>query len=200
MKINKRTIHYNICNLRKILLKYCSKISSNKIFWQVSWILEQFNNINCPALINKPKIFIFQICRGDNPHSGVRVQANHPRVKKQTQNCMQRIQSDGISAGQIVRNAEDMLIAFSTLPGDRSYRDTCLGTWYMQAICKAFMEHAHDTDIENLLKVVDYNLKHLRSADGNMQTSSYENRGFRLCYLHPGIYQDENNQMRKYNE
>lgn len=30
---------------------------------QVSWILEQFNNVNCPALINKPKIFIFQICR-----------------------------------------------------------------------------------------------------------------------------------------
>lgn len=29
----------------------------------VAWILEQFSNLNCPALINKPKILLFQICR-----------------------------------------------------------------------------------------------------------------------------------------
>lgn len=53
------------------------------------------------------------------------------------------------------------------------------------------MEHAHDTDIENLLKMVDAELKDLRSSDGNMQTSSYENRGFKICYLNPGINDDE---------
>lgn len=74
--------------------------------------------------------------------------------------------------------------------GDKSYRDICLGTWYIQAICKVFMEHAHDTDIENLLKLVDVELKDLCSEDGNMQTTSYENRAFKVCYLHPGLHQD----------
>lgn len=38
-------------------------ITSDVKHLEVAWILEQFNNRNCPALINKPKIFIFQICR-----------------------------------------------------------------------------------------------------------------------------------------
>lgn len=54
------------------------------------------------------------------------------------------------------------------------------------------MEHAHDTDIENLLKMVDMEMKDLKSDDGNMQTSSFENRGFKTCYLHPGLPTSEN--------
>jgi hypothetical protein len=30
---------------------------------KVNWILEQFNNTNCPLLKGKPKFFIFQACR-----------------------------------------------------------------------------------------------------------------------------------------
>lgn len=30
---------------------------------EVSWIVSQFNNVNCPILKNKPKFFIFQMCR-----------------------------------------------------------------------------------------------------------------------------------------
>lgn len=38
-------------------------VTSDIKYLSVAWILEQFNSRNCPALINKPKIFIFQICR-----------------------------------------------------------------------------------------------------------------------------------------
>lgn len=41
-------------------------VTSDGRYLPVSWILEQFNNINCPEFQNKPKIFIFQICRYDS--------------------------------------------------------------------------------------------------------------------------------------
>ena len=31
---------------------------------KIEWVLEQFNNENCPSLIGKPKFFIFVACRG----------------------------------------------------------------------------------------------------------------------------------------
>ncbi|GLV44507.1 Death regulator Nedd2-like caspase [Carabus blaptoides fortunei] len=143
----------------------------------VSWILDQFNNFNCPEFQNKPKIFIFQICRGSNLHCGISVQ--------------KRTQQDGMNStpGYRLRGMTDMLIAYSTLPGDKSYRDIHRGTWYIQLICQVFMNHAYDTDIEHLLKMVDQHLSYLMSDDENMQTSTYESRAFKRCYLHPALYE-----------
>jgi hypothetical protein len=38
-------------------------ISKDNQELKVNWILEQFNNTNCPLLKGKPKFFIFQACR-----------------------------------------------------------------------------------------------------------------------------------------
>lgn len=64
-----------------------------------------------------------------------------------------RIQKDG-SSSAVLRSMSDMLIGYSTLPGFSSNRDVHLGTWYIQAICEVFMEHACDTDVEDMLKMV----------------------------------------------
>lgn len=78
-----------------------------------------------------------------------------------------------------------MLIAYSTVPGFVSYRDPQTGTWYIQTICEVFMEHAHDTDVEGMLKMVDHKLEKIVTACHLKQTTSFENRGFKTCYLHP---------------
>lgn len=49
------------------------------------------------------------------------------------------------------------------------------------------MEHAHDTNVEDLLKMVDSELSRMQTLYGTMQTSTYENRGFKRCYFHPGL-------------
>lgn len=67
-----------------------------------------------------------------------------------------------------------------------SNRDPKYGTWYIQAICEVFMKHAHDTDIESMLKIVDGMLENKNHVV--RQTASYENRGFKRCYLHPGLH------------
>jgi ABC-type cobalamin transport system permease subunit len=83
---------------------------------------------------------IVLIFRGDAQDFGVKLTAG-------------RIQTDGY-ASVVLRKMSDILIGYSTLPGFASKRDVYLGTWYINAICEVFMEHACDTDVEDMLKMV----------------------------------------------
>jgi len=150
-----------------------SIISADGQLLEIEWILEQFTNENARTLVAKPKIFFFQTCRGDVPGLGVKLTAG-------------RTKGDGCSSA-VLRSMSDILIGYSTLPGFISNRDVFLGTWYIQAVCKVFMEHACDTDVEDMLKMVDQNLATVISEGGSLQTSSYENRGFRKLYFNPGL-------------
>jgi len=84
-------------------------------------------------------VFIF---RGDERDLGVKFTAGAGRL-----------QTDG-HGSVVLRAMSDILIGYSTLPGFASNRDVYLGTWYIQAICEVFMEHACDTDVEDMLKMV----------------------------------------------
>lgn len=84
------------------------------------------------------------VFRGDRQDFGVKLTSG-------------RIQKDG-SSSVVLRSMSDMLIGYSTLPGFSSNRDIHLGTWYIQAICEVFMEHACDTDVEDMLKMVSLSL------------------------------------------
>nr|CAD7400248.1 unnamed protein product [Timema cristinae] len=230
------------------------------------WVIEQFKNQNCPLLVDRPKIFLFQNCRGSDSHC-TRLLVMVKRSKGSDSHCTKllvmvkrskgldshctrllvmvkrskgldshctnllvmvkrskgvgltlvhtyqsdagvdsrgtetdygmkltgggRTQFDGIPNKRVRSSYSDMLIAHSTLPGYTSNRDIYRGTWFVQAICKIFMEHAHDTDVEDMLKMVDQKLANSASEVHSMQTSCYENRGFRRkFYFNPGIYSD----------
>jgi hypothetical protein len=68
-----------------------------------------------------------------------------------------RVHIDG-SSSVVRRLVSDTLIGYSTVPGFISNRDVYLGTWYIQAICEVFMEHACDTNVEDMLKMVSLSL------------------------------------------
>jgi hypothetical protein len=68
-----------------------------------------------------------------------------------------RVQLDG-SSSTVHRSMSDTLIGYSTVPGFISNRDVYLGTWYIQAVCEVFMEHACDTHVEDMLKMVSLSL------------------------------------------
>lgn len=124
-------------------------------------VISYFTNSNCPSLAGKPKIFIFQCCRGNQ----------------------ERIYTDAKSI--LIPSEGDMLLAYATIPGFVSYREEFIGSWYIQAICKVFMANAHDTHVEDMLKMVDGALANKAGEHNRAQTSSYENRGFKCCYLNP---------------
>ncbi|PSN36008.1 hypothetical protein C0J52_19998 [Blattella germanica] len=107
---------------------------------QAEWVVEQFSNGKARHLVNRPKIFFFQTCRGDNYDFGV-------KLSRRT------MEHDGY-AEHIVPSMTDVLICHSTLPGFISHRDMYRGTWYIEAICDVFMENAHRMDLERMMKLV----------------------------------------------
>jgi len=55
---------------------------------------------------------------------------------------------------QTTRNYSDMLVVQSTLPGHVSYRDSITGSWFIQILCKIFMNHAHTNHVQDLFNMV----------------------------------------------
>ncbi|KAJ8980555.1 hypothetical protein NQ317_001062 [Molorchus minor] len=125
-------------------------------------VLNLFSAESCKPLAGKPKNFYISV--GENSET------LHRDALPTT------IQS-------VVKKHADMLIAYSTLPGFYSLRDSQEGSWYIQCICDVFKKHAKDYDIELLLKMVDRELS--TKHPSYQQTSTYESRGFKCCYLNP---------------
>ena len=74
--------------------------------------------------------------------------------------------------------------------GFKTHRDPDKGSWYIQKLCEVFAEHAHDTPVEDLLKMIGENTGNIRTVDGRLQTASFTNYGFnRKLYFNPGYYE-----------
>ena len=84
---------------------------------------------------------------------------------------------------------EDILIAYSTLPGYVANRDCTKGTWFVQSLCKVFMEHAHNTNLRDMLDLVALDLKqNFTSETGAKQSFNYDVRHFyKKLYFNPGL-------------
>ena len=99
-----------------------------------------------------------------------------------------RTKSDGISR-VVLRTMSDVLIGYSTLPGFTSNRDVYLGTWYIQAVCEVFMEHAWNTDVEDMLKMVSLSafIIIMITVSGLCQFSLLEGRSGSAAILRWGV-------------
>jgi len=148
-------------------------------------ILSRFNNRSCPLLQGKPKIFLFQFCRGDGIDQGLR----QPLFLK----CMSNPVTDGSNlpdpSAEFQRSYDDMLIAYSSLPGYVSYREESEGTWFIKALCLIFMEEAHCYHVDRLLERVDELIKCWTAKSNGKQTLEIIKRGFnRKFFFNPGLW------------
>ncbi|EFX71263.1 hypothetical protein DAPPUDRAFT_216854 [Daphnia pulex] len=154
-------------------------------FFSSEDLLRRFNNLNCPLLKGKPKIFFFQFCRGDNIDIGHRVS---PIIFQSG-----RTVTDGnpvpTSPTEIERSYGDMLITYSTLPGYVSYREESEGTWFIKALSLTFMRDAHECHVDRLLQIVDEQIRHWTGTKNGKQTLEIIKRGFnRKFYFNPGLW------------
>ncbi|CAG9862367.1 unnamed protein product [Phyllotreta striolata] len=187
---NKTNILYDICFV--IIMSHGAKMDNDTIihgikradYISVSEIHKIFSNEQCIHWASKPKILTFSVCRGQDLHLPV----------------IQRTESDSLqrtNTAHLRRAEEDTLTCYSTISGYKAHRDFYRGSWYIQLLCQTFMNHACEYPVDTLMMKVDQGLKLIESEKGSVQTAEYTNRGFKRLYLHPGIY-FEDNQIKRY--
>lgn len=132
----------------------------------VNELISYFNDQNCPNLKNKPKLFIIQTCRNNNPTTNdTRNENVSTKTVKST--TVMRLMSLDLSSDSKPKNKEsvntnsraDMLIAYSTASGNVSYRSRVRGSIFIQSIIEVFNEKAHSTSVTDMLIEVNRKLR-----------------------------------------
>ncbi|KAF4080064.1 hypothetical protein AMELA_G00166160 [Ameiurus melas] len=100
-------------------------------------IFGPFGGNSCPSLINKPKVFIIQACRGKEYHLPVEVQPDSYEEDEEDAEMEDEtsLEMDAVQVMTIPAYA-DFLIARSTIKGYLSFRETISGSWFIQSLCK----------------------------------------------------------------
>lgn len=109
--------------------------------YKLDTIWSYFTPDRCPTLAGKPKLFFIQACQGDKLDGGVML-----RERTETD-------SDSTMSYSIPVYA-DFLIAYSTIPGFYSWRNTTRGSWFMQSLCAELDKNGKKYDILKLLTFV----------------------------------------------
>lgn len=113
-----------------------------------------FEGDRCPSLADKPKIFISNTCQGLNFCSAAALANNNRSARdneeEDDEGYLEADSSPPPSPLAKIPTKKDFLWAFSTCPGDVSFRHSTLGSFFIQALCKVIeMEgtSAYFTDV-----------------------------------------------------
>lgn len=111
-------------------------------YYKPEIIWHSFTADKCTTLAGKPKLFFIQACQGEELDGGVVLR--------------DRTETDGPTSDTYrIPNHADFLIAYSTVPGYFSWRNTTRGSWFIQALTEELAEHGKKRDLLTLLTFVN---------------------------------------------
>lgn len=132
---------------------------------KVNDIWKQFTAENCKSLAGKPKIFLFQACRGNLPDVGAEFE--EPKMPDD-EFCLRS--SVNLSPNRfVIPTVSDILIYFSSAEGFPSFRDDN-GSWFVQALCATLRdcyESKEETDIMTIFTRINRFIAFARQANSN---------------------------------
>ena len=115
--------------------------------YPIQELWEKFLGDNCRSLMGKPKLFFIQACRGNMTDPGARLAEKQNSVKT--------------DSNFVIPNLSDLMVMHSTPRGYYSFRKSCLGSLFIQALCKELKNNSKK-DLMKILTGVNW-----RVAYGN---------------------------------
>ncbi|XP_066960545.1 uncharacterized protein [Macrobrachium rosenbergii] len=116
-----------------------------------------FTNTACPALTDKPKIFLVNFCRGNvkEKRSDIEYDSNSPEVSEAPQ---------------------DMYTIYASIKKFKAIRDPEAGTLFVQALCEVFAENAHDTELTSLCNKLSDTMKRIGGTTPEVQLYGFNKK------------------------
>ncbi|GLH03852.1 Caspase [Gryllus bimaculatus] len=122
---------------------------ANDRSYKYDFLWTNFTADKCPSLSNKPKLFFIEACQISTSDSEVVQQ--EPEGNDELLPSKRNI---NLSGDFNFFFQPDFLIAFSTVPGDYSFRNRKNGTWFIQALASKLKKHGRNLNLQSLLTEV----------------------------------------------
>lgn len=144
--------------------------------YAIDHLFNHFLGDKCPSLIGKPKLFFIQACQGSRLDRGVVVS------------------TDAIDAATYFKipTYADFMIAYSTLPGFYSFRNTEKGSWFIRSLVQVLHEYHLDYDLLSMMTMVCHRVAYYFSSNaanpefsGMKQVPCITSMLTRRVFLHP---------------
>ena len=113
----------------------------------------------CISLVNKPKLFFIQACRGNSEDEGMPVE------------------KDGNQPGQsLIPKDADFFLGFATPSGQSAYRSRRHGSWFISELCQVFAQLADTHTLGSMMKRVNLKVSQAYTKEGQKQCTESVDR------------------------
>lgn len=137
----------------------------------VSAVRKKFKDQDCPLMKGKPKVFLFNFCRGKTTEcfSGKSIADDLPPSDSEIEEPPEKDEAP-----------RDMLTLYASTEGFKAFR-VSQGTFFVLSLCNVLAAHAHNTDMLTMAQKLDQVMTARRRAT----TPEAQSFAFKKLFLNP---------------
>ena len=142
---------------------------------ELNGLISKLNAANCKSLYGKPKLFFIQACRGKGKSPAVHMEIDQ----------VQRVDSDS-DTPLALPNETDFFFGYATTPTMVAWRDLDNGSWYVNELCEALVEHSSYADLTSMHEIVQRKIAEVYEINDFKQTTENNSRLIKKVYFFNG--------------